>query len=462
MNMRATLDENTLRKLRERNRGEVVVPGDAGYDQARRIWNGRFDRHPAAIVYCTRPDDVIAAVDSARTNGLRVCIRSGGHDYAGASVADGALVIDMSRMNRIAVDTASRTARVGPGARWGGVDGETQAHGLVTTGGTVSTVGISGYTLGGGTGHLVRKHGLALDNLVSADLVTARGELLRASEQEHSDLFWGLRGGRGSFGIVTSLELALHELRSPVFAGQIMHPLEAAVDVLRFYRDFMASAPDEIQCYAFFIRLPSIPALPPAFHGKVVLDLVVSHTGDPDRAESALAPLRSVGSPFLDSVAPMPYTALQQAFDAGMQPGNRWYSKAHYLRELSDEVIATLLTEVEHLPGELTMVYLEPQGGAIARVPAEATAFPHREAPFSIHIFSGWTDPRDDSRIMAWTRSFHEALSPNSTGGVYVNLLGGDEPDGLRSAYGVNYERLVTLKRTHDPHDLFGPIGHPA
>ena len=454
--MRVSLiDPPALRFLRKQVTGPVLTADDAEYDAARRVWNGRFDRRPGAIVRCRDAADVRAAVGFARSRDLPAAVRSGGHDFAGNSICDDGVVIDLSLMTGIAVDPASRTLRVQAGARWGAVDRKTQAFGLATTGGTVSTVGVAGFTLGGGSGYLVRKHGLALDNLLAADVVTARGEQLRASERENADLFWALRGGGGNFGIVTALDLRLHELRPQVLAGQVIHRFDAAGDVLRFYRAFMADAPEAVQCYPFLIRIPPVSVFPEAIQGQVAIDLVVCHAGDVAEGERILAPLRGLGKPVLDTVAPLPYVAQQQAFDAGTAPGTRWYSKAHYLRELSDSAIETILAHAENLPGAFTMVYLDAQGGAVGRIAADATAFPHRHAPLAIHIFPGWTEPADDASVVAWARSFHQAMSPDATGGVYVNMLGGDEPDGPRSAYGSNYGRLVELKKKYDPANFF-------
>jgi FAD/FMN-containing dehydrogenase len=449
------IDDVMLRSLRGRMRGPVLTAEDAEYDDARRIWNGRFDRRPAAIARCTAVADVRAAVDFARRNPILVSVRSGGHDYSGMSVCDGGLMIDLSQMSAVEVDGASKTLRVQPGARWGAVDRETQALGLATTGGVVSTVGVAGYTLGGGTGHLARKYGLAIDNLLSADVLTAAGDMVRASETENADLFWGLRGGSGNFGIVTALEFGLHELGTHVLAGQLIHPLEQAHDVLRFYRGFMADAPDEVQCYAFFIRVPPLPVFPEQYHGKVAIDLVVTHAGPLEDGEKRLGPLRSFGRPLLDTVAPLPYVTLQQAFDAGMMGLNRWYSRAHYLHELTDGAIDAIVARVQDLPGEFTLVYLEAEGGAIARVDRAATAFAHRDARFALHIFPGWAKAADDAAMMEWAREFHSEMSPYATGGAHANLLGGDEQNGARSAYGTNYARLLDLKRKYDPENFF-------
>lgn len=449
------VDNSILQALRENIRGAVLAEGDASYDDARRIWNARFDRRPAAIARCTGARDVMSAVKIARTNDLLVSVRSGGHDYSGRSVCDGGLVIDVSGMKEVDVDPSAKTVTVEPGARWGAVDHATQARGLATTGGTVSTVGVAGFTLGGGSGHLTRRYGLGLDNLISAEVVTANGELIRASGDEHPDLFWALRGGSGNFGVVTSLELRLHEMGPTVLAGQILYPFDQAADALRFYRSFMTDAPDEIQCYAFLLRLPPLDVFPAEFRSQVVLDLVVTHSGEPARAERELAPLRAFGSPFLDGVAPQPYIELQKAFDAAMPPGNRWYSKAHYLADLSDQAIDIILARSAELPGAFTIVYLEAEGGAVGRVEPSATAFPHRDAAFALHIFPGWTDAADDSAMMEWASSFHREMAPHSTGGVYVNLLGGDEADGSQAAYGTNHSRLSAMKRKYDPTNLF-------
>lgn len=451
----AHIDDTTFQAFSDRMRGPVLQPGDAGYDEARTIWNARLDRQPAAVAQCTGTADVQAAVNAARENNLRLSVKSGGHSYAGNAACDDGLMIDLSPMKGVRVDPDAQAARVQPGAAWGAFDHEAQASGLATTGPTVSSVGVAGYTLGGGTGYLARKHGLACDNLLSADVVTTEGELVHASEEVNSDLFWGLRGGSGNFGIVTSFEFQLHEVGPEVLAGQIVHPVEEAGEVLRFYRSFMAEAPDALQAYAFFIHVPPLSVFPEAFHGKTAIDLVVAYAGAISDGEEALQPIRDFGDPMLDGVGPQPYTALQQTFDEGMPKGHRWYSKAHYLEALPDGALDTVVDYVDPLPGPFSAVYFEPLGGAIKRVDPTATAFPHREAAYGFHIFPGWTDPDKDDEIMEWTREFHEAMTPYATGGVYVNLLGEDEGDRLQAAYGGNYDRLAQLKSEWDPENLF-------
>jgi FAD/FMN-containing dehydrogenase len=449
------VDDTTLQHLRDALRGPVLAPGDDGYDAARTIWNARLSSRPAAVAQCTGTADVRAAVDIARENDLPLCVKSSGHSYAGQSAAEDALVIDLSAMTGVRVDPDTKTARVQAGAIWGDFDHEAQAFGLATPGATSSTVGVAGCTLGGGTGHLARKYGLSLDNLISADVVTADGSLVHASGEKNEDLFWGLRGGGGNFGVVTSFEFQLHEVGPEVLAGQILHPMADAAEGLRVYRDFMADAPDEVQAYAFFLHVPPIPAVPDEYHGQTALDFLVTYAGDPATGEEVLRPLRTFGDPILDGVRPQPYTALQQALDEGVPKGQRWDSKAHYLDALSEEAIDIVVDHVDPLPGPFSVVYFEPMGGAIGRVAPTATAFPHREAAYGFHILTGWPDADQDAEIMDWTRDFHAAMAPYANGGVYVNLLGADEQDRVASAYGDNYDRLVQVKSEWDPENLF-------
>lgn len=449
------IESRILDELRSTHRGAVLTPTDAGYDEARRMWNARFDRRPAAIARCTGAADAMAAVNVARNHCLDLAVKSGGHAYAGNCVRDGGLLIDLSGMTGIRVDPVARRARVQPGVRWGAFDHEAQVFGLAMTGGTVSTVGVAGFTLGGGSGHLTRRYGLALDNLLSADVVTAGGEFVHASAESHPDLFWGLRGGSGNFGLVASFEFALHPVGPEVLTGQAFYPFERAPEVLRFYRDFMADAPDALQCYAFFLRIPPLAEFPEAFHGKVAIDLMSVYTGPVDEGRQILAPLHELGSAILEFAGAQQYVAVQRAFDAGMPEGQRWFSRAHYLAELSDDAIDVVVAHVEALPGDFSIVYFEPQGGAVGRADPGSTAFPHRDAAFSFHILPGWSEPGEDSEIMAWGASFHEALAPHATGGVYANLLGDGEEARVRAAYGANHERLRAIKKRYDPKNLF-------
>ncbi len=433
--------------------GDVARPGDEGYEEGRSVWNVRFDRRPAVIVCCREARDVVAAIDFAREQGLQLSVKGGGHAYAANTVGDSGLLVDLSPMKGIRIDRASMTAQIEAGVTWGEFDAEAQERGLATPGPTVSMVGVAGSTLGGGNGYLSRKYGMVIDNLLSADVITADGRLVHASADENPDLFWALRGGGGNFGVVTSFEFRLYEVGPEVLAGQIVHRFEDAEKVLRLYREFMGEAADEIQCYAFVLRVPPIPEFPQEFHGEIAIDLVVFHS-DAD-GEEALRPLLDYGNPILAFVGPQPYAAVQQSFDAGLPAGQRYESRSCDLAELSDEAIATFTNQVGDLPGEFTVAYFGAGGGAIGRVDQAATAFAHRRAPYSLHVLAGWTDADQDEEVTEWARNLHEAMAPYATGGVYVNLLGTDEQDRVPTAYGGNYDRLVELKGRWDPENLF-------
>lgn len=440
--------------LSARMRGPVLTPDDAGYDAATRIWNERLAQRPRAMGRCTGAADVMAAVEFAGERGLPLAVRGGGHGYSGHGVGPG-LVLDLSPIAGVRADPERRVVRVGAGATGGAVDHETQPFGLATTTATISTVGIAGYALGGGTGHLARRAGLAVDNLLSVDLVTADGARVRASEEENPELFWGIRGGGGNFGVATSFEFRLHEVGPEILAGSVVHRFEDARAVLRFYREFMATAPDEVVCYAFFLTLPPAAPFPEEFQGRTAVYLAVAYTGDPAEGEDVLRPFREFGEPILAAIDRQPYTAFQRVFDEGAPEGLRWYSRSQYLAELSDDAIETLTREMDPVRGPFTMAYLEPLGGAVGRVDPSATAFPHRDAAFSFHVLSGWSDMESDREMMQWTRDLHQAMAPHGTGGVYVNLLGEDEEDRVGAAYGPNLDRLAALKRTWDPDNLF-------
>ena len=436
-------------------RGGIVKPGDESYDQARAVWNGRFDRRPAAIIRCHDADDVKAGIDFAHRRGLRLAVRAGGHSNAGHSAIDGGLLVDLSLMKGVEVDPESKTARVQPGVKWGEFNPVAEEHGLATPGGTVSTVGVAGFTLGGGGGYLTRKYGMAVDNLLSVEVVTADGRFVRASSEENPDLFWAIRGGGGNFGVVTSFEFRLHEVGPEVLAGQIMHRLDDTPNLLRSFREFMRNAPDELQVYPFFLRIPPIDAFPEEFHGQVVLDFVVFHEDAGPAGEAALRPLLELGDPIMTAVGPQSYSSVMGAFDEGLPAGQRYGSRAHYLDGISDDVIDTIMAHMPGMAGPLTVAYLDVLGGAPSRVDPSATAFPHRDARYAFHIMPGWTDHDDDEQVMAWANALHDAMGHHATGGVYVNLLGPDEEDRIRAAYGTNYDRLVEVKKKWDPENLF-------
>ena len=433
--------------------GRVLQPGDGGFDEARALWNTRFDRSPDLAVRCLNSSDVKAAVDYARDRGMKLSVKGGGHSYAANSVSDDGLLIDLSLMKKITVDTESRTVAVEGGVTCAEMDAATQEHGLATPSTTVSSVGVIGAALGGGGGYLSRKYGLMVDNMVSASVVTADGSQVRAASDENADLFWALRGGGGNFGVVTSLELRLHEVGPQVLSGQIIYPFDHAGEYLRFFRDFMADAPDEFQCYPFCFRVPPIDVFPEEFHGQPVLDFVLYHE-DPDAADFIL-PLAELGEPILEAAGISRYADAQTGFDANLPKGQRYVSKAHDLGGLSDGAIDTMVDFVPRMVGPLSAAYFDPLGGAVGRVDASATPYAGRGANFGFHLLAGWMDAAEDESVLAWATEFHTAMAAHATGGVYVNLIADDETDRIPSAYGANYARLVELKQQWDPTNLF-------
>ena len=427
-------------------RGQLLSPGDEDYDRARKLWNGMFDRRPALIARCAGAADVIRAVSFARDNRLAVAVRGGGHSFPGHSVCDGGLVIDLSAMKGIRVDPRTRTARAQAGVKWIEFDHETQAFGLATTGGTDGDTGIAGLTLGGGLGWLSSKYGLTVDNLVSADVVTADGRLLTASAMENQDLFWGLRGGSGNFGVVTSFEYQLHAVGPTILGGMVAYPLGRAKEVLRFYRQFAKAAPDDVTTYAAFVTPPG---------GETVAALFCCYCGPLAKGEEIIRPLRSLGSPVQDLLGPMPYVAQQRLFDGAFPAGSYYYAKAGSLADLSDEAIEVFAEYAATKPSPLSGVLVQTVCGAASRVDSDATAFPHRRLPYAPVIVSQWLDAATSEKNVGWARDFWKALDPLAGGGVYVNDLSHDDADRVRTAYGANYERLAALKKAYDPDNLF-------
>jgi FAD/FMN-containing dehydrogenase len=438
-------------ELKKTIAGELLMPGDADFEKARPIWNSRLSRRPAAILQCASAADVAAGVQFANANSLRLAIRGGGHSYAGLSTRDDALMIDFSSMKGTRIDASKRRALVEPGVRWGEFYEATLPHGLLPAGGTVSSVGVAGFTLGGGSGWLTRKHGLALDNLLSVEAVTAEGEIITASDSENADLFWGIRGSAGNLAIVTSFEFRLHPVPQEIFAGQVIYPMEKAEAGLRLYREVMQEAPDGFTCYPATFRIPPIDAFPEELHGQVVFDFILAHIGDPEEGATVAQPLRDLGEPIVDLCAPQPLADHLKVFDAGTPPGQRWYSRSRYIDGLSNEAIATFLEHSAGMQGAFTFAYFEWLGGADGRVTEDATAFPHRNATCDYHILAGWPDEGEDATVMDWVRAFHDDMAPFSANGVYVNLLAEDEPERVREAYGANYDRLAALKQKWDP-----------
>jgi FAD/FMN-containing dehydrogenase len=448
------LGEATVQELREAVAGDVLTPSDDGYQEAARVWNGAHDgRRPALIVRCTGSADVIAAVGFARSNHLPIAVRGGGHSIAGFSTTDNGIVIDLSPLNGVRVDPDAQRACVGGGATWADVDHETQAYGLATTGGLVSTTGVGGFTLGGGIGWLMRKHGLAADNLLAADVVTADGRLVRATSDDNTDLLWGLRGGGGNFGIVTQFELQVHPLAAPVYAGVIFYPADAARDLLRTFREWAGGAPDEITALVNLMTAPPLPAIPEAWHGKKVAAFLAVAAGaaNPD---GLAAPFRNVAEPIADLLGPMPYQAMQTLLDPLWPKGINAYFKATNLARLDDELIDRLTTLHLEAPGPQAEMHVHQMGGAVARVPESATAFAERGMPFVLNAVTGWRDPAAAEPHTQWARAVIDAAAAASTGRAYVNFL--SDGGTAAGAYGLEkYGRLASLKRAYDPSNVF-------
>ena len=455
--MTTTETTDTLDTLARRLRGELIRPGDPGYDRARRVWNGMFDRRPAAIARVQGAVDVVAVVDHARETGSELAVRGGGHSSAGYSTVDGGIVLDLSRMTGVWVDPQARVARAQAGALWGDVDRETQAYGLAVPGGQISHTGIAGLTLGGGVGWLSRRHGLTIDNLVSAEVVTADGRLVTASATEHPDLFWALRGGSGNFGVVVSFAYRLHEVGPLVLGGPVVYSLDDAPAALRNARAALAAAPDDVSLWLSFTHVPPHAPFPRERWGETVL-AVVPFCADLERGPRLLAPFTSFGRPLANLNGPLPYTALQSALDEVDPHGNRYWERGDYLADLSDAAVEALLHGARSMTSPLSEILVFPLGGAIARVPAGATAFGDRTAPWAVWVVGQWTDPAEDDRHRDWTRAVSDSLAPFTTGGVYVNAIGGEVTEARRlAAYGgpAKLDRLRRVKRRYDPGNLF-------
>lgn len=425
-------------------RGELIRPGDAAYEEARRIWNASVDKRPGLIARCTGVADVIAAVNFARENELLVAVRAGGHNVGGRAVCDNGIVIDLSRMKAIHVDVANRRATVQAGATLGDVDRETHVFGFAVPAGVVSKTGIAGLTLGGGVGWLVRKYGLTCDNVISFDLVTAGGSAIVASDKQNPDLFWALRGGGGNFGVVTSIDYRLHPV-STVLGGMIVHPRSEATKVLQFYREFTRTAPDELTAYAALLSLPD---------GSPAVAVVVCYCGDLAEGESLIKPLRTFGAPLLDAIQPIPFPQMQSLLDGAFPDGNQNYWKSTFLHELNDGAIEILVQHANQAASPLTAIVIEYYGGAASRVGQMETAFSHRAAEYNVGILAQWSDPKDSAQHVAWARGLAGALQQFSTGSL-LNFLGEEDQATITSAFGANYDRLREVKKKYDPENFF-------
>jgi FAD/FMN-containing dehydrogenase len=442
----AVLTEAVVAELRGSLRGELLCPSNEGYNEARSLWNAMFDKRPTLIVRCADASDIVSSVNFARTNSLPVAVRGGGHNVAGSGACEGGLMLDMSRMKGVQVDTVNRTARAEPGLTWGEFDRETQAFGLATTGGICSETGIAGVTLGGGFGWLMRKHGLALDNLLSVDVVSADGQLRTASATENADLFFGVRGAHSNLGVVTSLEYRLHPVGPIVLAGLVLHPLEKAKEVLKFYREYTSQVPDELSAWAGLLTSPD---------GHPMVAILACYIGPIEAGEQVLQPLKEFGSPMADMIQPMPYLKAQSLMDESFPRGRYNYWKSHLLRELGDDAIDIIVEGFRGVTSPYSSVLIEQLGGAVSRVGKDETAFNHRAAPFDLVIMPMWSDPAESAQHIQWADELWSAIQPFSSGGVYVNYLSNEGEERVKAAYGTNYERLVTLKNKYDPMNLF-------
>ncbi|MHA2246686.1 MAG: FAD-binding oxidoreductase [Candidatus Hodarchaeales archaeon] len=452
------LPEDAIENLKGLIQGDVLLPSDDDYNQARKIWNGMIDKHPALIVRCTGPADVIDAVKFARAHDLLVSVRGGGHNVSGNALCDDGMVIDLSKMKGIRLDLKSATAHAQAGVTLGELDRETQVFGLSVPSGIVTTTGIAGLTLGGGFGYISRKYGLSIDNLISVDMVTAEGKFVTASKTENEDLFWGLRGGGGNFGIVTSFEYKLQKIGPVVLGGILLHKMEDAPEFLRFYRDFIADAPDELTVVPLLRLAPPAPFLPKELHGKPVVGVIVLYAGSIEEGESLIAPLRQYGkTPLIDGIGPKPFRVLQSMLDASAKPGFQYYVKSEFLPVLSDEVIDTLVDHASRITSPLSVIAGFHLGGAVSRVDEDATAYSHRDAAYSLILNTAWIDPDESEKHIQWTRTFWEALQPFSSGGSYVNFQSYDEgEDRVKTTYGTaKLKRLSVLKQKFDPLNFF-------
>jgi FAD/FMN-containing dehydrogenase len=434
--------------------GNLIQAGDPDYEEARKVYNGMIDRRPRLIVRCADVADVIAAVDFGRRNNLLVSIRGGGHSAAGLGVCDDGLVIDLSLINYTRVDPSDGTVRVGGGCTWHAVDHATHAFGLAVPTGFISTTGVGGLTLGGGIGYLTRKYGLTIDNLLAADLVLADGRFVTASATENTDLYWALRGGGGNFGVVTSFLFKAHPVHTD-YAGPMLWPLERAPEVMRWYREFIASAPEEINGFFAFLVVPPGPPFPEDLHLKNMCGIVWCYTGAMDKAEEAFIPIRDSLQPALDLVGPIPHPVLQSLFDGLFRPGLQWYWKADFFNELNDEAVARHVEHGSRLPTMLSTMHLYPVNGKAHQIPKADTAWSYREAIWAEVIVGVDPDPANKERIIDWARNYWDALHPYSAGGAYVNFIMDEGEEHVRASYRDNYERLAAIKKKYDPGNFF-------
>ncbi len=454
MNNRVAVPEQALAQLQSRFRGELIQPGDAAYESARKVHNGMIDKRPRLIARCTNVADVTAAVQFGRENEMLTAVRGGGHNAAGLGICDDGLVVDLSRMKGIGVDASARTVRVEGGCVWAEVDRATHAFGMATPSGTVGSTGVAGLTLGGGIGHLTRTYGLTIDNLLGADMVLADGSFVTVSETENSDLFWAIRGGGGNFGVVTSFLFRLHPV-SMVSAGPTFWPLDQTPQVMKAYREFIAQAPEGVSGFLAFMNIPPVPLFPEHLHNQKVCAVIWCSTAAPEKAEKATKPMRSVGKPLLDHVGLMPFPALQTLFDPLLPPGLQMYWRADFHKELPDASIPVHQKYAEQIPAGLSLTHLYPINGAVHRVSSRDTAFKYRDCLVAGVIVGIDPDPKNKEVVTNWTKEYFDALHPYSAGGAYVNFMMEEGQERVRASFGENYDRLAAIKKKYDPANFF-------
>jgi FAD/FMN-containing dehydrogenase len=449
------VQDEAIEKLKNNLMGQIVLAGDPSYDKVRAIWNAMIDRRPAVIVQCAEADDILYAIKFARENSLEISIRGAGHNIAGNAVCDNGVMIDLSSMTNVRVDSEKKRAYVEPGVTLGDFNKAVQVHGLATPVGINSTTGIAGLTLGGGIGWLTRKYGMTVDNLVSAEVITADGRKKRASENDNADLFWAIRGGGGNFGVVTEFEFNLHPVGPEILAGLIVFPFDQAKQVLTQYREFVESAPEELNVWVVLREAPPLPFLPREFHGRKVVVLVIFYAGDIAEGEKLIEPLRSFGEIYGEDIDVQPYTEWQQTFDPLLTPGARNYWKSHNFSELSDGALDSIVEFAGRLPSPQCEIFIDLIAGAPNRVPADAMAYGSRDARFVLNVHARWDEPAQDEKCIAWARAFFKASAPYASTGAYVNFMTQEEGDRVTAAYGTNYARLVQIKKQYDPENLF-------
>ncbi|MGA9177448.1 MAG: FAD-binding oxidoreductase [Desulfobacterales bacterium] len=451
-----TIQSNEKNETLKNNvKGQIVLPDDPNYDEVRKIWNAMIDRRPAVIVQCAEADDVLHAISYARGNRLEISIRGGGHNIAGSALCDNGMLIDFSNMTTVSVDAQKRRAYVEPGATLGDFDKAVQAHGLASPVGINSTTGMAGLTLGGGFGWLTRKYGMTIDNLVSAEMVTADGRKIQVSENENTDLFWAIRGGGGNFGVVTQFEFKLYPVGPEILAGLLVFPIDQAKQVLQKHREFVKTAPEELNIWVVIRKAPPLPFLPEGVHGKEVVVLAVFYSGNIAEGEKLIDPLRSFGDTYGEHIGAQPYEQWQQAFDPLLTPGARNYWKSHNLTELSDGLLDSIIEFAGKLPSPQCEIFVGLIEGAANRVPSDAMAYGHRDAKFVLNVHGRWDETAQDATCIAWARAFFEASAPYASAGAYVNFMTEDETNRVAAAYGVNYERLQQIKKKYDPENIF-------